>query len=206
MKKVILALFIVLGFSSAYGQIFQIGARAGVGRSDIRIDEELSLPNNSTIEVRPGPPQTSFHIGAYTRVKILGFYVQPELLYTNFGGEVDFRNPNTGLENDVMVDVHRLDIPVMLGFKLGPVRLNAGPALNLILYAEDNADEGDLNFTSSALGWQYGVGVDIGKFLIDLKAEGTWGGPLDGVSDDSSQYELSGNMHQVTLGIGYRIL
>ncbi|QTN38660.1 PorT family protein [Cryomorphaceae bacterium] len=206
MKKALLSLFVVLAFSTTYGQVFQLGARAGVGRSDIRINEELSIPGGATVEVRPGEPRTAFHVGAYTRFKVLGFYVQPELLYTNLPAEVDFINTATQEEADVIVNINRLDIPVLVGIKLGPIRLNAGPTFNTILSTSDDADGGDLEFATASFGWQYGVGVDLGKFLIDLKAEGSFDDPVQGVNDGNTSYDLNGNMHQVLLSIGYRIL
>lgn len=206
MKKVLLSLFIVLGVSSAYGQIFQLGARAGAGRSDFRISAELTAPGVGTIEARPGEPQTSFHVGAYTRIKVLGFYVQPELLYTSFEGEIDFYNTANGNDESVEIDINRIDIPVLVGIKLGPVRLNAGPSFNILMSHADDADGAEVVVSSSSFGYQYGVGLDIGKFLIDLKAEGSWSNEIESITDGTSNYDLNGSCHQVLLSIGYRIL
>ena len=206
MKKALLSLFVVLACSTAYGQIFQLGARAGVGRSDIRIDEEVQVPGGGTFQMRPGEPGTSFHVGAYTRFKIIGLYVQPELLYTNYVAGLESRNVTSGDIAEGKLTNHRLDIPVLIGIKLGPIRLNAGPSFNAILSSTDDDSAADPEWSAASFGWQYGFGVDIGKFLIDLKAEGSFDQPLEGYGNGSNTVPLEGNMHQVLLSIVYRIL
>ena len=206
MKKVLLSLFVVLVCTTAYGQIWQFGARTGAGRSDFRISADLTAPGLGVIEARPGEPQTSFHLGAYTRVKVLGLYVQPELLYTGFKGEMEFFNTVSGDDKEVEIDINRIDIPVMIGIKLGPVRLNADPSFNMLLPSKDDADGAEIIVSSSSFGYQYGIGLDIGDFLIDLKAEGSWSNEIESITDGTSNYDLNGSMHQVLLSIGYRIL
>lgn len=204
MKKVFFLLVIATLFSlESQAQIFQLGARAGLGRADFTISERLDL-NGQTITVRPSEPNTAFHIGAYSRIKVLGFYVQPELLYTNHPSTLSFSDGVN--EGDVEIDYSRLDLPVLAGIKFGPIRINAGPMYTLTLSSGDDSEVVDFEVAGSSFGYQYGIGFDLGKFLIDLKGEGSFTEPLQSVSGGGQMYALNGRSRQVLLSVGYRIL
>jgi opacity protein-like surface antigen len=65
----------------------------------------------------------------------------------------------------------------MLGFKLGPVRLNAGPAASLLINSpKDLIDDPDFKsmYSNMTIGYQAGIGVDVLKKLtIDVRYEGS---------------------------------
>ncbi len=207
MKKVVILLLVVGFFGlETQAQIFQLGARAGIGRADFTINDDLTLDANTTVTVRPAEPNTAFHVGAYTRFKILGFYVQPELLYTSHPSTIAFTNLSTGEEIDVQVNWNRLDIPVLVGIKLGPVRINAGPMFSTTLGSNDDNDEVEIGVAGTSFGYQYGIGLDLGKFLIDLKGEGSFDEPIESLSGGGDAFPLNGGSRQVLLSVGYRIL
>lgn len=206
MKKVVILLLVVGFFGlETQAQIFQLGARAGVGRADFTVNEDLSL-DGVTVTVRPAEPNTAFHVGAYTRFKILGFYVQPELLYTSHPSTIAFTNQSTSEEIDVQINWNRLDIPVLVGIKLGPVRINAGPMFSATIGSDDDNDDVDFDVAGTSFGYQYGIGLDLGKFLIDLKGEGSFDEPIQSISGGGDSFSLNGGSRQVLLSVGYRIL
>ena len=152
MKKVVILLLVVGFFGlETQAQIFQFGARAGIGRADFTVNEDLSV-DGATISVRPAEPNTSFHVGAYTRVKILGFFVQPELVYTSHPSTIAFTDISSGEETDVQINLNRVDLPVLIGLKFGPVRINAGPMFSANLSSDDDNDVVDFNVSSGSLG------------------------------------------------------
>jgi opacity protein-like surface antigen len=65
----------------------------------------------------------------------------------------------------------------MLGFKLGPLRLNAGPAGSLLINTpKDLISNPDYknNYNRMTIGYQAGVGFDLFKLLtFDLRYEGS---------------------------------
>ena len=68
-----------------------------------------------------------FHGGAFMRLTLFGIYLQPELLFSTRTNEYTVKNVQTSASSIVKQNFNKLDISVMLGLKLGPVRLNAGP-------------------------------------------------------------------------------
>ncbi len=67
------------------------------------------------------------------RITILNLYVQPELLFTSTGGDVevsallDDGNTFTQIREQ---KYRQIDFPIMVGYKFGPARIQAGPGWN----------------------------------------------------------------------------
>ena len=62
----------------------------------------------------------------------------------------------------VKQNFNKLDIPVMLGFKLGPLRINAGPAGSLLINSPKaliNNPDYKNNYSKMTIGYQAGLGL-----------------------------------------------
>jgi len=72
---------------------------------------------------------------------------------------------------------NKLDLPIMIGLKLGPVRINAGPVGSLLINSpKDLISDPDFKamYANLTVGYQAGLGLDILKKLtIDLRYEGS---------------------------------
>ena len=154
----------------------------------------------------------SFHFGIMTRIKVLNVFVQPELYFNTSGGKVLIEELNAAGEvtaEDVkQVKFSKIDMPVLLGFKIGPMRVNAGPVASLVL-AENNEigeiiPELESLSKTATIGYQAGVGIDILKFLtLDYRYEGglsKWGDKLTIAGTDYA-FDSRANMHLLSLGI-----
>ena len=164
MKKYFLLLALVFIGYSASAQ-FTLGPRLTVTSSN------LSIRDNIT-NVQEGDAEFGYQFGIFARFKvpIIGLYAQPEILLSQTESTVSVANQNADLS------FNRVDVPVMLGGKVGPLRINAGPVLSFLTKAESDlsgtvADIQD-NYSNTTVGFQAGVGIDILKFVIDLKYEG----------------------------------
>lgn len=167
----------------------------------------LSLSENVQA-VEEGDAAFGYQLGAFLRVQvpIVGIYVQPEVL---------FSNPNSTLNvnsEKLEYDFNQIDVPVMIGFKLGPVRLNAGPSFRFLTSAEITNANGVVadvkeNYKNSTVGYQAGAGIDIWKFVFDLKYEGS----LSDINEDIALPPNHGNVvidkriNQWVFGVGFKI-
>ncbi|MFA0962890.1 outer membrane beta-barrel protein [Roseivirga sp. BDSF3-8] len=191
MKKiVILSLFLLAGASS-YAQFFTIGPRVGLSSSDLKL-RETTLENGDVI--RSGEPKAGFHAGMFTRITVGNFFIQPEALFTQAGGEIELNG--NGFKEVFKLDYNRLDIPVLMGAKFGPVRIEGGPVASLMLSDDQKLwDDVSANFKESTLGYQVGVGFDVANVIIDFKYEGNLEkfGTIGGFETDarSSQFIAS---------------
>lgn len=191
MKKYLLCIaLVVAGAISAKAQFF-LGAKAGVNFSKINADnvDESSI--------------TGYQIGAFARFGG-DWYLQPELYLASSGGKFKTSDNNNTVNVDGKVKFTTLNVPLLIGKTFGSedlnVRLNAGPVYTYIL--DDNRNLGGNiseafnNYKSSALGYQVGGGIDVGKISIDLRYEG-------GLTKVNDYFDQRQNLW--SLAVGFKI-
>ncbi|MFZ5941426.1 MAG: outer membrane beta-barrel protein [Bacteroidota bacterium] len=181
MKKLLLvfaASFLLFQISDA--QLIKFGIKGGVGFSKLAIEDITGLTDGTEVyNLVTGESVTGYHVGVNARIKLAMVFIQPEV-YFNAGGGTLQKVVDGGTSELVNVDFSRLDIPVLVGVKLGPARLGVGPVGSLVLQDSYNdlltlIDNPDFELFSSKMTWgfQAGVGLDIWKLSIDARYEGS---------------------------------
>lgn len=161
MKKslvVILALVsMVMGVQTAKGQIFKIGAKAGL----VIGSDKLSIDGVQSASSMPG-----FEIGIQTQVKIpgLGLFIQPEFIYNWV--KTSFNSPTLG---PITSTTSQFDIPVMVGWKIAFFRVMVGPVFS---FPSTSISWGKADLSKYTTSYAAGIGVDLGRFTIDARYQG----------------------------------
>lgn len=179
MKKlilIVLAVFIVL---PAFSQI-KFGLKAGLSTTNVKMKDLITLTSGETeytVDALKGA-NYGFHGGAFVRFSLMGFYIQPELLFASRTDEYKVTDLNDPASEIIKKQqFNQLDLPIMLGAKLGPVRLNAGPSARLLINSpKDLIDNPDFKamYNNLTFGYQAGLGIDIIKRItVDLRYEGS---------------------------------
>lgn len=176
MKKSILIVLSVFLALPAFSQV-NFGLKAGVSTTNVQMEDVKTLTSGDTEYLVNAIKAANygFHAGAFVRFSMLGFYIQPELL---FASRTDEYKIEGGVETEIVKQqFNRLDLPIMIGAKLGPVRLNAGPAARLLINSpKDLITDPDFKamYNDLTFGYQAGIGVDIiKKITLDLRYEGS---------------------------------
>ena len=180
MKKFAAILIIVLISIPAFSQI-KFGLKAGVSTTSLSMPTIKTVTSGTTSFTVDGltAAKYGFHGGAFVRLTFFGVYIQPELLFSTRTNEYTVTNVTNQASPVAYVakqSFNKLDIPVMLGFKLGPLRLNAGPTGSLLINSPKsiitNPDYKN-NYNRMTIGYQAGLGFDLLSFLtFDLRYEG----------------------------------
>lgn len=180
MKKLVAILFVALIAIPAFSQL-KFGLKAGLSTTSLTMSDLKTVTSGTTSYAVDAitTAKYGFHGGGFMRVTLLGFYVQPELLFATRTNEYTITNVQTTAKTVVKQNFNKLDIPVMLGFKLGPLRLNAGPVGSILinspkaLFSEINTDFKSV-YSRMTVGYQAGIGVDLLNTLtFDLRYEGS---------------------------------
>ena len=179
MKKLILILLSVFIVYPSFSQV-KFGIKAGLSTTSIKMEDVKQVVSGDTeyaVDVLEGA-NFGFHAGAFVRFGLSRFYIQPELLFTSRTDEytaADIENPAESIIKKQQFN--QLDIPLMVGFRLGPVRIHGGPSAMLLINSpEDLIDDPDLTtvYDELTFGYQAGLGIDLLKRLtIDLRYEGS---------------------------------
>lgn len=178
MKRLFSIMLVIMISLPAISQI-KFGLKAGVSTNNLSMATVKTLTSGSTSYTVDALTEAKygFHGGAFLRLTLLGIYVQPELLFATRTNEYTVKNVQTNVSSVVEQSFNKLDIPVMVGFKLGPLRLNAGPSASLLINTpKELIDSPDFEsmYNRMTIGYQAGVGLDILKTLtVDLRYEGS---------------------------------
>lgn len=195
MKKLILS-FALLAFAlTGYSQGFSFGPKVGLSQTQLDLKSD---------QFKNGESKFGYHVGVFARIGIGALYLQPEVLYTQTQGQFTFDGNDMPIK-EYEADFNRVDIPVMLGFKMfNLLRVQAGPiaSINVNSQIKDAANTvQDVDFKTATLGYQAGLGLDIGNLIIDAKYESS----LDKFSGNVGNFSTDQRMNQWILSVGFRL-
>lgn len=206
MKKFFIVIFALLIAVPAFSQ-FDWGIKAGVSTNNLVIDQTLDLPEAGAVLLESAKEASyGFHAGLFVRLSLLGIYVQPEILFSSAENKIK-------ITEDAVSEIqsqkfNKLDIPVMLGFKLGPVRINAGPAATIMLSSPKelfDTDNYESLYKSATFGYQAGLGVDLfDKLTVDLRYEGNLNQFGNEVTVGGETFELDQRSTAFILSLGLK--
>lgn len=188
MKNLIILIIALLSFQISNAQV-KIGLKAGMSTSDISTNQLAirNLDNVKELGLSIEDASYGFHFGIVTQAQIGNFFIQPEVLLNTT--QVDYVLEDFGegqVARRLLTDnYHNLDIPVMLGLKFGPLRLQAGPVAHMHLGSNselDDEDNLDINFDKWTYGYQTGIGLDIWKIMLDVRYEGNFNKLGEGIT------------------------
>ncbi|MBK6266023.1 PorT family protein [Marivirga sp. S37H4] len=185
--------FIFLFGSIAEAQVFTIGPKVGISSTQVSLKDHAD-------RFEEGDANYSYQVGAFARINILGFFVQPEAYFNSVQGEYVSRN-NLGNKETVTLNQNKIDVPILFGYKLGPLRLNIGPVASFNMDSEVDKDDAVNEYKNAVFAYQAGIGVDISKLTLDLRYEGNFSDQAT-LGDDEGKVRIN----QVMLSLGLKLL
>jgi hypothetical protein len=182
---------------------FRIGIKGGVNLSSVKVASLSANLEN----------KTGYQLGAFARIGRTVFF-QPEVYFAAKEVNVDVLNSLTTNQGVVGFSQKSLDVPLLLGVKLGPLRVMAGPVATYAISASTNPDAAVKSYFSgttqeiinrSSFSYQAGVGFDILNLSLDLRYEGAMSELKNTVAvPNGFNYSQKPSYYQAT--IGFRIL
>jgi len=189
MKKLLLVAVICLFSSTIFAQLaspVSLGVHGGF------VSTKFKPNSGSDFNADNG-----MMLGAFARINIKKWYIQPELNYVKRKSE----SSESLLGSNIFptIETKSIDIPVLLGYKivklpLFKLRAFAGPVASFNIDDKIKTTLGDIeggDFNSAVWNAKFGAGIDVWKLTLDIDYE-------VGLSDVAE--DLKGNMVNVTLG------
>ena len=215
MKKSILIAVLAVALSINASAQIKFGIKAGITSTSVKTNEVYTISNQTEFDelvVKGKNAKIGFQGGIFSRITIAKIYLQPELLFTSTSAEIEATAflGGTPQDQDIREQKFRqIDFPILLGYKFGPARIQAGPVGTIILSSDPSLDGFmDMNykeeFNGATWGYQVGVGLDLGeKIAIDLKYEGSLSnlGEIVQIDGASQNFDSRNNKFILTLGI-----
>jgi len=173
MKKILVFLFAMLLAAPMFSQV-KFGLKAGVSTDFTFTNQTLEDTDVDVILQKAKDAEWGFQGGAFVRASFAGIYVQPELLLATANNTLTYAGTVDGVnvDEEIVQKFTKINIPVMIGFKVAFLRVNAGPAASILI--NDPKEIADVaTYKRATFGYQAGIGVDLLKKLtIDVRYEG----------------------------------
>ena len=197
MKKLALIVLVTLSSLSLYAQKNGVGIKAGLSSTQVDFEGEQLVPSDA---------QMGYHLGVFARFGGIGFFVQPEVLFTQTRGQfLEISSLSSIPPINYEAKFNRLDVPVMAGFRmLKVIRIMAGPiaSFNIDSSLKDaGTTVQNIDFKKATLGYQTGVGVDLGNLSI----EGKYEGGLSKFTENVGSYTADNRLNQWVLSVGFKL-
>jgi hypothetical protein len=203
MKRIILISSLAILFLNLSAQI-DFGIKGGLNISNVKASEIL------TDDYRINPAASGnlgYHVGGFLRASMVGIFIQPELYFSSLSSEFKVEDlSGTGTADQLVKQkIGRIDVPVLVGVKLGTFRLGLGPVGSIIV--SDKSDLNDITgyeatLKSATFGYQIGAGVDIWKIGIDLRYEGNLTKLGDHLDIGGQTINLDNRVRQIIISLG----
>ncbi|HBQ82619.1 MAG TPA: hypothetical protein DD745_07040 [Bacteroidales bacterium] len=202
MKKLSVLLLVVMISFPAFSQV-KFGIKAGAETTTVPTYDISSGTNN--IEALEDA-SWGFHGGIFMRIKLLALFVQPELVFAS--NTFDYTVETATVTEVKSQTFNRISVPLLVGLKLGPLRLNAGPAASIQIGSPEALID-DPNFENmykaSVWGFQAGIGLDIlNKLTLDARYAGGLGEKFgDAVTIGGQNFQLDYSQKSFLLSAGW---
>ncbi|MEL6141854.1 MAG: outer membrane beta-barrel protein [Bacteroidota bacterium] len=173
-----LLLLLVLSFSGLSAQ-FQFGIKAGLATSSLE-GEQLRLTGEGLEDIMLALEEADYGIQAGIFMRLfLGdkLFLQPEFTFNTMEANFRLDDPDQDEAFIFSERYNNIDVPLLIGYKLGPLNLQAGPVGHF--FFENTSDiitqEGwDQAFETFNIGYALGGALDIGPLTIDVRYDGNF--------------------------------
>ena len=200
MKKVFLMISLAFAFSQTSTAQIDFGLKAGLNYNS------ESIQSVSEDVFTGAESKTGYHAGIWLRFKlpIIGFYLRPELVYTNLENELLYKESQTTSYN-----FQKVDIPVLIGKRFfGIGNVFAGPSFQYILNSDFSLNDiSEVDTDGFSVGLQFGAGIELGNLGIDVR----WERGLNAVESTFLNVATNTNVtfdtrvNQIIIGLSYKL-
>ncbi|WP_109743504.1 porin family protein [Arcicella aurantiaca] len=218
MKKVMLVAILAISTLSTFAQekSFTAGLRLGANLSQVSGNDLSFSSGGKVFNFSPNDTRAYGFVGGVFLRFGKTIFIQPEILLSQKGGKFNVFEDGKASGKTIDLKLTNLDLPILVGVKIGNVlRVNAGPVATFKL--SDSGNLGDSIeqyqgqkaseiFNNVTLGYQAGVGFDIGMLNLDFRYEGNVNDVVNvkfSNPNTAAKFASKGNSLQATVGIHF---
>lgn len=203
MKRTFL-FFLLLGVIQVSQAQFSFGLRGGLNFSRLPSNTyELNDPQTRINTVDES--YSGFHAGVMAQISLLGVFVMPEILFVSTGNDLVLEREGEP-DSYFQQKFSHIDIPVMVGAKIGPLRAGIGPVASILLDNSSGLASEEPGFRErfhpASYGFQLGAGLNLGNLALDLKYQLGLSDTGDGIEIGETTYNFDSRPRQIIFSIG----
>lgn len=208
MKKIIVFLAIWVSVSTQIHAQLRVGLKFGASSNNL-LTTPLNIPGQSDFsDFKLSLKQANYgvHAGIFTQVKIAGIFIQPEVMFNSNSADYKISDVTADpLEIIKRESYQYVDVPILVGVKLGPLQLGLGPVGHFFL--NSTSELFDIQgytqkFKECTYGYQANAALVIGKLYIDIRHEGNFSKYGDHIEFFGHQYSFDKSPSRLIGSIG----
>ena len=205
MKKVIFVLALAAIFTTTAQAQFKAGIKGGVTTYNMKLGDFLVTNSDAASDFGLAVKDAKFgyQFGLWARIG-RGLHIQPEILFSTNKVEYEIQDGNNSFLGEETYA--NIDVPIMAGIKLGPLRAQAGPVARIFLGSDDKLASIIEDYQSDhdrfKIGYQAGIGLDLWRVALDLRYEGSLRHFGDNISVAGQNFGLDGKAGRVVATVG----
>ena len=206
-KPLFAAVLFLLAFQSAQAQLFSFGLKGGFN-TQVNKPDDLSIPQLDTfLNFGVDKLRMGAQFGAYVRIGNKVF-IQPELLFNS--NRTDFKTEDINFKQLVREEKYQyLDMPLLVGFKVGGVRFQGGPVGHIFINSKSELTdlEGyEARFKQMTWGYQAGLNIKLlERISLDIRYEGNFDKFGNHITFGGQQYQFSSTPNRLIVGVNLAI-
>lgn len=203
-------LFFIIGILSMlqaglYAQNFKWGIKAGIGTSSLRAE----AIQNSNFKLAITDAKFGYYGGLFASFNRGSLLFQPELLFNSNKVDYVFKDfKSTAVVDSVKSErYNQLDIPLLLGAKVGPFLVKGGPVAHIHLSSKSDLTSiaGFTEKWKTAL-WGYHLGIGLNftnRTHVDIRYEGNFDKWGSHINIGGTNYSFAQRPSRWLVNIGY---
>jgi hypothetical protein len=207
MKNLLIAAAFLLVGHNVHAQFFSFGLKGGVNTQLNKPDDISIGGGDTTFNFGVNNAKFGTQFGAYFRFGNKVFF-QPEVLFNS--NKTDYRVGESSVSEVIKNEKYQyLDLPLMVGFKMGPVRVMGGPVGHYFLNSTSELTDIQgykARFHQMTWGYQAGLNIGFGRFSIDARYEGNFSKQGEHITFFGDRYNFSNAPSRLVLGVNIAII
>jgi len=205
MKNLLLVILISFAFIGTSHAQFKAGLKFGVSTYDMKLGDFVvtngSKFNNLTEKIDDS--SLGYQFGLFARIG-RGLHLQPEIIFNT--NKLDFETTVDGDQFNTTETFNNVDIPILVGIKLGPLRAQAGPVGRFYLGSDEKVAKVVDNYYDDEdrlkVGYQAGFGLDLWRVSLDFRYEGSLRHFGDVIDIDGKAFALDNKAGRAVVSMG----
>lgn len=190
---------------------FLFGLKAGASTANIAADEVDFTNAGRQFKIAVEENEFSYHLGVFSQFRVNNWTIQPEVLFRSSRSDYAFSEFVTSeFVTSIRTEKYAyVDVPLMFAYRVGALRLQAGPVAKF--YIDSSTEligiaEYSESFDQVEFGYQAGIGLDIWRFVVDLKYDRDLDNIGDHMSFAGQTVDFNAKAGRFLFSVGYSLL
>ena len=199
-KRFVILTMLLLPFG-AVAQLFSYGITAGAHVAQVEVDP-FSIDPTMPMETVRFTATGGYHAGVFALLGAGLVYIEPQLWYTELNQSLTFTD-GSGSPQTVPWTLRRLDVPLEVGVKMGPLLLFCAPVWSAPIAQISSVQT--LSAASGSWGGQVGVGVKLGPIQLTARYEGSLAPFADQIQVAGGTYATDSRISQLITSLHLKL-